>query len=73
MLKIGDYVMWSGAWGSQSPKRVRVIGIELCEAPRQKYGMPINEVSWHEVNRCVFSLSNGHWAYGTQIDPLFNL
>lgn len=47
MLKIGDKVKWSGAWGTQEPKEVKITGIELTKGG--KYGTPLDEVAWSEV------------------------
>jgi len=70
-LKLGDRVMWSGAWGTQAPQPTKVESIELCEKRHTKYGQPVIEASWAEqVERCVVTLSNGHWAYGYQLTPI---
>ena len=70
-LKIGDNVMWRGAWGTQPPVETTVTGIELCSVG-SKYGMPVDKVSWNKVfdRGVVVTLSNGHWAYGDQIDQI---
>lgn len=69
-IKVGDSVMWRGSWGADAPRRVKVTGIELCEREREKYGTPVSEVSICDLARCVFDLSCGCWAYGSQISPL---
>lgn len=72
MLKIGDYVMWCGAWGKDPAQKVKVIGIEVTEAPRMKYGIEVKETPWSVVkgNCAVLSLDNNHWCYGSQVSPL---
>lgn len=60
-LKIGDTVI--SRHGAAKIKK-----IELCEKSGDKYGIDINEVYVDLVDRCVFDLSNGHFAYGDQID-----
>ena len=67
LISVGDSVMWSGSWGSESAKPVRITAMELCAAPRQKYGVPVTEVPTTMKNYVNFTLDNGHWAYGYQI------
>lgn len=69
-IKVGDSVSWRGAWGSQPAKLAKVIHIEKTENPRQKYGYAVNEILVIEKNHGVFSLDNGHWAYGDQIEHI---
>lgn len=66
-IKIGDVVSWRGAWGRDSAKDAVVEGIEVnCE---DKEGTPVTEITTDECNgRTIFTLDNGHWAYGYQID-----
>ena len=47
-LKIGDKVMWRGAWGTQPPVVATIKGIDLCPVG-SKYGKPVNSVSWDTV------------------------
>lgn len=72
MVRIGDEVMWRGAWGNDPAKRVKVKHLEVTEHPGMKYGEDVKEVPWDTVraNKCLFTLDNGHWAYGKQIDPV---
>ena len=42
--------------------------IELCEKVGDKYGIEVKEIYADLVDRCVFDLANGHFAYGDQID-----
>jgi hypothetical protein len=72
-IRTGDRVMWRGCFNTQPAMPVEVTGIELCSVPRSKYGNPINEVPVDKKDYCVFSLSNGHWAYGEQISPAESL
>jgi hypothetical protein len=71
MLKIGDKVMWRGAWGMQPPLEATIESMQLC-AVGQKYGKDINSCKWKTVRngKIVVTLDNGHWAYGTQLDPI---
>lgn len=69
-IKIGDTVNWRGAWGAQQAQAAIITDIELCEAPRMKYGKPVKSVAVEDKDRCIFSLSNGHWAYGTQVSTI---
>jgi hypothetical protein len=70
LISVGDSVMWRGAWGSESAKPVRVTAMELCAAPRQKHGVPVTEVPRTLKDYVNFTLDNGHWAYGYQIELL---
>lgn len=69
LVEVGDRVSWRGAWGEQSPQVVTVTALDLTAHPREKYGRDVPSVSWSMVrrNRVVFTLSNGHWAFGSQI------
>jgi hypothetical protein len=69
-IKVGDTVNWSGSWGRDPVKEATVVGIELCEAPGMKEGESVDSITVEDKDRCVFDLSNGHWAYGTQIQPI---
>lgn len=66
-IKIGDTVIWRGIWGLDNPFPATVTGIELCERYHEKEGAPVNEIEIEYKDNCVFSLDNGHWAYGDQI------
>ena len=71
-VKIGDTVLWRGGWGSDAPLAAVVDGLDITDEPREKYGTPVQEAYWADVqdNRVLFSLSNGHWAYGSQISEV---
>ena len=66
-LKVGDKVMWKGAWGTQLPKETTIESIQLCENG-EKYGDDVEECDFNNYQDCVFDLTNGHWCYGYQID-----
>lgn len=74
-LEVGDLVQWRGCFGSEAPYRARVERIQICP-PGSKYGEDVHCASWALVNapreerHVVVDLSNGHWAYGTQLKPL---
>lgn len=72
-LKVGDEVLWRGSWGKDPAKITKVVEIEVCEGGR-KYGEPVESIEWKGVLdgtvNITVSLSNGHWAYGTQLMPL---
>jgi hypothetical protein len=70
VLKVGDKVIWRGAWGNESPKEAVVDGIEHTRGG--KYGDSVREISWNEVRdrEVVISLENGRWAYGSQISKI---
>lgn len=68
-IKIGDQVMWRGAWGTEEVKLATLTRIELCEEERMKSGEAVQEVDEKDLRRCVVGLDNGHWAYGFQLTP----
>lgn len=72
-LKIGDKVIWRGAWGKEEPKEAIIEGIELC-ANGSKYGKEVKSVAWDTINgesrSVTVTLDNGHWAYGFQLNPI---
>ena len=71
LLRVGDSVLWSGAWGYNEPQVAHVTGIELVEPGQKEGGVPVEAVPWSAVEReVVVDLDNGHWAYGTQLDPV---
>ena len=70
ILKVGDKVMWRGAWGKETPKEAVVTEMELCGVGR-KYGKPISSAKWTTVEkRVTVTLDNGFWAYGYQLDRI---
>ena len=69
-MKVGDQVVWQGSWGHDAPRLAVIEAMELCEAPRMKYGIPVQEIHLADKNRTVFTLTNGSWAYGFQVEPL---
>ena len=70
LLKIGDEVLWRGTFGMESPKKVKVIGIEITHGG--KYGDEVDAVDWKEVygRNVTVDLDNNHWAYAEQISKL---
>ena len=68
-LKIGDKVMWRGAFGTEPSKEAVVTGIELCKSG-EKYGESRSSVDWKDKDRIVVDLDNGHWAKGHQLSPI---
>lgn len=46
----------------------KITKIELCEKVGDKYGIEVQAIYTDLVDRCVFDLNNGHFAYGDQID-----
>ena len=68
-IKVGDVITYRGSWGTEAPKQAKVVGIEITEGPRQKYGIEVVEapVSIVRENRVLFSLNDSHWCYGSQV------
>ncbi len=71
-IHVGDTVLWRGCFGSDSPKLAVIEYMELCKDIHMKEGEPVEEVTLQELPRAIVDLDNGHWAYGTQIQPLTN-
>ena len=80
-LKIGDTVIWRGAWGKEAPKQVKIIAIDVCEVSSfvkhnltLKSGMSVSEVEWNAIKlnprNFAFDLDNEHWAYGYQLSEI---
>jgi hypothetical protein len=69
-IKIGDKVVYRGAWGSLQPVTVTVESMDITQEPRDKYGDEVKEATFDQIrqNRVLFVLSDGHWAYSDQID-----
>ena len=61
IISVGQNVMTK--YGLQ-----KITKIELCEKVGDKYGIEVKEIYTDLVDRCVFDLANGHFAYGDQID-----
>lgn len=77
-LRVGDRVLWAGAWGAQShrPAVVRDITIALPGESAKDSGVVRREVAWsllrdpQNPRRVVVDLDNDHWAYGFQLLPV---
>lgn len=71
-IKVGDKVNWKGCFGMFASAVVKVVGMEVTEHPRDKYGEKVEEadVSLVHQNRVVFTLDNEKWAYSDQITPI---
>jgi hypothetical protein len=69
VVRVGDTVEWRGGWGRDIPKDAVVTDLTITDHPRDKYGEDVEEADWGLVhlNRVVFGLDNGHWAYSDQI------
>ena len=71
ILRVGDAVLWRGAWGFEEPKTARVAVIELVERGQKNGGVPVDAVPWSAVpDHVVVTLDNNHWAYGRQLQPV---
>ena len=68
-LKIGDYVVYRGCWGTGPETVAQVVGLTLTEHPRQKYGDEVQVVTWAaiEANQVCIDLNDHHWVYASQI------
>ena len=71
-ISIGDRVRYRGGFGIDPQTEATVIGMDLTEEPREKYGQPVETVPVETVlaNRVLFSLDDSHWAYSEQIDAV---
>jgi hypothetical protein len=48
----------------------KITAIELCEQAGEKEGIPMKKVWIDLKDRCVFTLDNGHWQYGYQVEAV---
>ena len=72
IIKIGSKVMYRGSFGMGCPEKVTIESIDMCEKERDKYGDAVESIDWDMKNYGCFTLSNGHWCYGGQIDLLLD-
>ena len=72
IIKIGSKVMYRGSFGMGCPEKVTIESIDMCEKEGDKYGDAVESIDWDMKNYGCFTLSNGHWCYGRQIDLLLN-
>ena len=72
IIKIGSKVMYRGSFGMGCPEKVTIESIDMCEKERDKYGDAVESIDWDMKNYGCFTLSNGHWCYGGQIDSLLD-
>ena len=68
IIKIGSKVIYRGTFGMGYPEEVTIEGIDKCKKERDKYGDAVESIDWDMKNYGCFTLSNGHWCYGEQID-----
>ena len=75
-FKIGDRVSWRGAWGTHTPQKATITEIEVVENVGDKYGTPVETVSYEMVRarKVIFSLiseeGKGKWAYPENVAPI---
>ena len=72
IIKIGSKVMYRGSFGMGCPEKVTIESIDMCEKEGDKYGDAVESIDWNMKNYGCFTLSNGHWCYGEQIDLLLD-
>ena len=72
IIKIGSKVMYRGSFGMGCPEKVTIESIDMCEKEGDKYGDAVDSIDWDMKNYGCFTLSNGHWCYGGQIDLLLD-
>ena len=72
IIKIGSKVMYRGSFGMGCPEKVTIESIDMCEEEGDKYGDAVESIDWDMKNYGCFTLSNGHWCYGGQIDSLLD-
>ena len=72
IIKIGSKVIYRGNFGMGCPEKVTIESIDMCEKERDKYGDAVESIDWDMKNYGCFTLSNGHWCYGGQIDSLLD-
>ena len=71
-LNVGDKVIHRGCWGRDKPEVAKVTKIQRNEDEgTNKYITTISWDSFHaQQEEYVVGLSDGHWAYAYQIDPV---
>ena len=72
IIKIGSKVIYRGSFGMGCPEKVTIESIDMCEKEGDKYGDAVESIDWDMKNYGCFTLSNGHWCYGGQIDLLLD-
>ena len=72
IIKIGSKVIYRGSFGMGCPEKVTIESIDMCEKEGDKYGDAVESIDWDMKNYGCFTLSNGHWCYGGQIDSLLD-
>ena len=72
IIKIGSKVIYRGNFGMGCPEKVTIESIDMCEKEGDKYGDAVDSIDWDMKNYGCFTLSNGHWCYGGQIDSLLD-
>ena len=72
IIKIGSKVIYRGNFGMGCPEKVTIESIDMCKKERDKYGDAVESIDWDMKNYGCFTLSNGHWCYGGQIDSLLD-
>ena len=72
IIKIGSKVIYRGNFGMGCPEKVTIESIDMCEKEGDKYGDAVESIDWDMKNYGCFTLSNGHWCYGGQIDSLLD-
>ena len=72
IIKIGSKVIYRGNFGMGCPEKVTIKSIDKCKKERDKYGDAVESIDWGMKNYGCFTLSNGHWCYGGQIDSLLD-
>ena len=72
IIKIGSKVMYRGSFGMGCPEKVTIESIGMFEKEGEKYGDTVESIDWDMKNYGCFTLSNGHWCYGGQIDSLLD-
>lgn len=68
-LRIGQTVIWRGAWGTAEPVEAVVRYIQKNESNGSKSGRSVGSIPWSEVTErnVIVDLENGFWAWGSQI------
>ena len=71
-LNVGDRVIHRGSWGRDKPEVAKVTKIQRNEDEgTNKYITTISWDSFHaQQEEYVVGLSDGHWAYAYQINPV---
>ena len=72
ILRVGDIVMWWGNSSDAKAEEAEIESLELVRPWQKEDGKPVEECEFSLLaqNRVIVNLTNGRWAYGSQIESI---